>query len=99
MAVWMAGVRVRAAPLLTNTAPPVPDPNGDARSLLTTGRVANYDGPQINVSNKMYIGSEYNISVWVLLQPTDGSNHVINMSLQTTLDGNTSYPSVTPTPV
>ena len=53
---------------------------------------ANYDGPQINVSNKMYDGSEYNISVWVMLTPTDGSSHVINMSLQTTLDGNTSYP-------
>ncbi|MGA9882761.1 MAG: endo-1,4-beta-xylanase [Candidatus Acidiferrales bacterium] len=64
-------------------------------SLLTTGRTANYDGPQINVSNKMYPGSEYNISVWVMLQPTDGSSHIINMSLQTTLDGNTSYPSVT----
>src|SRR5271168_1833048 len=64
-------------------------------SLLTTGRTANYDGPQINVSNKMYNGSEYNISVWVMLLPTDGSNHIINMSLQTTLDGNTSYPSVT----
>ena len=50
---------------------------------------------QINVSNKMYNGSEYNISVWVMLTPADGSNHVINMSLQTTLDGNTSYPSMT----
>ncbi len=67
-------------------------------SLLVTGRVANYDGPQINVSNKMYVGSTYNISVWVMLQPMDGSNHVINMSLQTTLSGNTSYPSVTPYP-
>ncbi len=67
-------------------------------SLLTTGRVANYDGPQISVNNKMYPGSTYNISVWVRLLPTDGSNHVINMSLQTTLDGNTSYPSITPYP-
>jgi endo-1,4-beta-xylanase len=83
---------------LTNTTPPVPDPNGDTHSLLTTGRVANYDGPQISVSDKMYTGSVYNISVWVLLQPTDATNHVINMSLQTTLDGNTSYPSVTPYP-
>jgi endo-1,4-beta-xylanase len=64
-------------------------------SLLTTGRVANYDGPQISISNKMYVGSEYNLSAWVLLQPTDGTNHIINMSLQTTIDGNTSYPSVT----
>ena len=67
-------------------------------SLLTTGRTANYDGPQINVSNKMYNGSQYNLSAWVMLVPTDGSNHVINMSLQTTLEGNTSFPSITPYP-
>lgn len=67
-------------------------------SLLTTGRIANYDGPQINVSNKMYFGSVYNLSAWVMLQPNDGSSHVINMSLQTTLDGNTSYPSITAYP-
>ncbi|WP_263352124.1 endo-1,4-beta-xylanase [Acidicapsa acidisoli] len=67
-------------------------------SLLTTGRIANYDGPQINVSNKMYNGSEYNLSVWVMLQPTDGSNHILNMSLQTTLSGNVSYPSITSYP-
>jgi endo-1,4-beta-xylanase len=67
-------------------------------SLLITGRTANYDGPQINVSNKMYSGSKYNISAWVMLSPTDGSNHVVNMSLQTTLDGNTSFPSITPYP-
>jgi endo-1,4-beta-xylanase len=67
-------------------------------SLLTTGRTANFDGPQINVSNKMYSGSQYNISAWVMLTPADGSNHVINMSLQTTLDGTTSFPSITPFP-
>jgi endo-1,4-beta-xylanase len=64
-------------------------------SLLTTGRIANWDGPSINVSNKMYNGSRYNISGWVMLTPADGSSHVINVSLQTTLSGNTSYPSVT----
>jgi endo-1,4-beta-xylanase len=83
---------------VANVAPPVLDPNGDARSLLTTGRIANYDGPQISVSDKMYVGSEYNISVWVMLQPIDGSSHVLNMSLQTTQAGNTSYPSVTAYP-
>ncbi len=80
---------------LTNVVPPVLDPNGDARSLLTTGRIANYDGPQINVSNKMYDGSVYNLSVYVMLQPTDGSSHVINMSLQYSLNGNPNYPSIT----
>jgi endo-1,4-beta-xylanase len=79
---------------LTNAAPPVLDPNGDKLSLLTTGRIGNWDGPTISVSNKMYVGSEYNLSVWVMLQPTDGSSHILNMSLQTTLSGNTSYSSV-----
>jgi endo-1,4-beta-xylanase len=64
-------------------------------SLLTTGRIANYDGPQINVSNKMYYGSVYNLSVWVLLTPADNSSHVINLSMQYNLDGNANYPSIT----
>ena len=88
----------RAGSTLTTVASPVPDPNNDANALLITGRTANFDGPQISVSNKMYVGSEYNISGWVLLTPADGSSHVINMSLQTTLDGNTSFPSVTAYP-
>jgi len=67
-------------------------------SLLTTGRVANYDGPQINVSNKMFAGSQYNLSAWVMLQPTDGSTHTINMSLQYSLNGTTNFPSITPYP-
>jgi endo-1,4-beta-xylanase len=67
-------------------------------SLLTTGRTANFNGPQISVSNKMYNGSQYNLSAWVMLTPADGSNHVINMSLQTTLDGTASFPSITPFP-
>jgi endo-1,4-beta-xylanase len=65
-----------------------------SNSLLTTGRIANWDGPQISISNKMYPGSVYNISGWVMLQPTDGTNHTINVSLQTTLNGNTTYPGV-----
>ncbi len=69
--------------------------HGGTHSLLTTGRIANWDGPSISVSNKMYPGSVYNISGWVLLTPADGSSHTINVSLQTTLSGNTSYPSVT----
>ena len=72
--------------------------NSGTHSLLVQGRTHNYDGPQLNVSDKMYPGSTYNLSVWVKLVPTDGSVHTINMSLQTTLNGNTSYPSVTPYP-
>ena len=67
-------------------------------SLLVQGRQANWQGPQISVNNKMYVGSVYNISGWVMLVPQDGVNHVINMSLQTTVGGNTSYPSITAYP-
>ena len=80
---------------LTNTTA---EAHSGSNSLLVTGRIANWDGPQISVNNKMYNGSRYSISVWVMLQPTDGSSHVINISLQTTLSGNTSYPSVTSYP-
>jgi endo-1,4-beta-xylanase len=80
---------------LTNTTA---EAHSGTHSLLVTGRVANYDGPQISVSDKMYVGSTYNIGVWIMLQPTDGSNHIMNISLQTTLNGTTSFPSVTPYP-
>src|SRR5579862_9394943 len=67
-------------------------------SLLVTNRIANWDGPSIAVTNKMYVGSVYNLSVWVMLQPTDGSTHTVNMSLQATYQGTTSYPGVTSYP-
>ena len=67
-------------------------------SLLTTGRIANWDGPSISVTNKMYVGSKYNISVWVQLTPADGSTHTLNVSLQTNLNGQPSYPSITAYP-
>jgi len=81
----------RAGSVVANTTA---DAHGGTHSLLTTNRVAAFDGPQISVSNKMYPGSVYNVSGWVMLQPTDGTNHTINVSLQTTLNGNTSYPGV-----
>jgi endo-1,4-beta-xylanase len=67
-------------------------------SLLTTGRTHNYDGPQISVANKMYDGSQYNLSAWVMLVPTDNSNHTINMSLQANLNNSSSFPSITAYP-
>jgi endo-1,4-beta-xylanase len=81
----------RAGSTVANTTA---EAHSGSDSLLITGRTANYDGPVINVSNKMYNGSQYSISVWVKLVPTDGSVHIINMSLQTTLAGTTSYPGV-----
>jgi endo-1,4-beta-xylanase len=86
--------RIGSSTLTNSTA----TTHGGTHSLLTTGRTANFDGPQIDVSNKMYPGSEYNLSVWVKLLPTDGTNHIVNMSLQTTFEGTTSFPSITPFP-
>ena len=71
---------------------------GNAQPVYQPAELHNFDGPQINVSNKMYNGSQYNLSAWVMLVPTDNSNHIINMSLQTTLNGSTSFPSITPFP-
>lgn len=76
---------------LTNTTA---EAHSGTSSVLITGRTANFDGPSISVANKMYVGSQYSISVWVKMLPTDGSVHVINMSLQTTFAGTTSFPGV-----
>lgn len=67
-------------------------------SLLDTGRSANFDGPQINVSNKMFAGSKYNISIWVRIDATANSTHVINMSLQYSLNGQANFPSISAFP-
>ncbi len=69
-----------------------------SNALEVSGRVANWDGGQISVNNKMYPGSTYDLSLWIMLQPTDGSSHVINLSLQTTLNGTTSYNTVSSYP-
>ncbi|HEY1801076.1 MAG TPA: carbohydrate binding domain-containing protein, partial [Terriglobales bacterium] len=85
------GWSARAGATVANTTA---EAHSGASSLLVTGRTANYDGPSISISNKMYVGSQYSISAWVMLLPTDGSLHNINMSLQVTSQGQTSYPGV-----
>lgn len=86
--------RFSSATLTNSTA----QAHSGSHSLLVTGRAGNFAGPQVSVSNKMYVGSAYNISLWIMLQPTDGSSHVINVSLQTTKNGTTSFPGVTSFP-
>lgn len=56
-------------------------PEGDTNALHITNRQAFWDGPQINVSNKMYVGSQYSISVWVM----SPQGATLDVSLQTTL--------------
>ena len=89
----------RAGAVLANSTA---DAHGGAHSLLTTHRVAAFDGPQISVSNKMYNGSQYSISVWVKLGPSAAAADTLRVSLQTTLAGATSFHTVvgnTPVPL
>jgi endo-1,4-beta-xylanase len=89
----------RAGSTLTNTTA---DAHSGTHSLLITGRTADYDGPQINVSNKMYNGSQYTISIWVKLGPAATQSDTLRVSLQTTLAGTTTYHTVvnnTPVPL
>ncbi|HEY2403098.1 MAG TPA: endo-1,4-beta-xylanase [Steroidobacteraceae bacterium] len=89
----------RAGSVLSNTTA---DAHGGSHSLLTTNRVAAFDGPQISVSNKMYNGSQYSVSVWVKLGPSATQNDTVRVSLQTTLAGTTTFHTVvnnTPVPL
>jgi endo-1,4-beta-xylanase len=89
----------RAGSILGNTTA---DAHGGARSLLTTNRIAAFDGPQISVSNKMYNGSQYSVSVWVKLGPSATQTDTVRVSLQTTLAGATTFHTVvnnTPVPL
>ncbi|MGH8319521.1 MAG: endo-1,4-beta-xylanase [Steroidobacteraceae bacterium] len=77
-------------------------PNGDTNVLLVANRQADWDGPQINVSNYMYTGSDYSISVWVMLGPNATQADSLNVSLQVSNSGTPSYYTVvndTPVPL
>jgi endo-1,4-beta-xylanase len=89
----------RAGASLANTTA---DAHGGTHSLLVTNRTAAFDGPQISVSDKMYNGSEYSLSVWVKLAPSATQSDTLRVSLQTTLAGTTTFHTVvnnTPVPL
>ncbi len=70
---------------LTNAAPPVLDPAGDALSLLVTNRTASFMGPSLNLLNvsNVVAGATYQISAWVLLAAADSTNPTATLSTQT----------------
>src|SRR5262245_29533796 len=57
------------------------DANSGNRSLLTTGRMAAFDGPSFNVTNVMFNGSRYRVSLWAKLAPGE-PNSQLRVSLQ-----------------
>src|SRR5579862_6769822 len=73
------------SPTLSNAAPPVLDPNGDARALLTTNRTATFMGPSLNLLTvpNVVAGATYQVSAYVLLAAADSSNPTVTMSTKT----------------
>ena len=90
----------RGTATLTNVATssiapaPTGNPDGDTNALYVQNRTAGWNGAQISVYDKMYVGSQYAISLWVM----SPSGDKLDLSLQTTLTTNgtpaTSYPDV-----
>jgi endo-1,4-beta-xylanase len=66
-------------------------PDGDTNGLHITNRQAYWDGAQISVSNKMYVGSQYSISVWVM----SPQGATLDVSLQTTFTDPTTNTATT----
>src|SRR4029079_9203054 len=51
-------------------------------SLLITNRQAAFDGPNFNVTNVMFNGSRYRVSVWAKLAPGSAGPQQLRVSLQ-----------------
>jgi endo-1,4-beta-xylanase len=66
------GSRIGTETVAVSTA----DAHSGAYSLLTTGRTAAFQGPAYNVTNVMFNGSRYQVSLWVKLAPGQGSAQV-----------------------
>jgi endo-1,4-beta-xylanase len=66
-------------------------PDGDTNGLHITNRQAYWDGAQISVSNKMYVGSQYSVSVWVM----SPQGATLDVSLQTTFTDPTTNTATT----
>ncbi len=81
------GFGPRGAVTLTPTSA---DAHSGSFSLLTTGRTAAFQGPSIDVTNKMYNGSQYNVSVWVKMAPGTPDT-VMRVSMQINSQGNPSF--------
>jgi endo-1,4-beta-xylanase len=69
------------------------DAHSGGGSLLTTGRQAAFDGPSFDVTNVMFNGSRYRISLWVKLAPGE-PNTQLRVSIQRNLGPTTSFHTV-----
>ena len=58
------------------------DAHSGTGSLLITNRQAAFDGPNFNVTNVMFNGSRYRVSVWAKLAPGSAGPQQLRVSLQ-----------------
>ena len=87
---------------LTNMASPLPDPNGDALSLLVSNRTDLYMGAGLNLLKvpNVVAGATYQVSAYVLLAAPDSTNPTIRISTKTADCATSgSYGTVATTPV
>ncbi|MBO0800255.1 MAG: endo-1,4-beta-xylanase, partial [Blastocatellia bacterium] len=69
------------------------DHHGGSKSLLTTNRTAAYMGPALDVTNIMFNGSRYRISLWAKLAPGEPAAQ-LRVSLERDLGTVTSFHTV-----
>lgn len=59
--------------------------------LAVTGRTANYNGPQTDLSGKIQGGKTYETSVWVKFDGVDGETKTFKVTLDSMIDGTQGY--------
>lgn len=69
------------------------DAHSGVNSLLTTGRTATFQGPNFNVTNVMFNGSRYKVSVWAKLAPGEAATQ-LRVSLQRNAGSITTFHTV-----
>lgn len=76
-------------------APTTADAHSGAFSLLTTNRTAAFRGPNFNVTNVMFNGSRYRVSLWAKLAPGEAAAP-LRVSLQRNAGTITTFHTVVP---
>jgi len=69
------------------------DQHGGVNSLLTSTRTAAFSGPSFNVTNVMFNGSRYRVSLWAKLAPGEASAQ-LRVSLQRNAGAITTFHTV-----
>ncbi|HKV41110.1 MAG TPA: endo-1,4-beta-xylanase, partial [Blastocatellia bacterium] len=69
------------------------DQHSGTFSLLTTNRTATFTGPAFDVTNVMFNGSQYRVSLWAKLAPGEASTQ-LRVSLQRNIGTTTTFHTV-----